>query len=330
MTITRRRMLKLGGAIVAAQQFSALKAFARPDSKFGGVQIGIIVAPYNFPSIPLAADKFLETLLRLNISAVEMQDMRVEAYAGAPDLRSQSGTASTPQQPLTREERAAAQEKNAQELQAWRANSGPAVLGKYKSLRKLYRDAGVEIYAFRIANTTEKELKDMPDAAYNYFFNSAKALGADQITVELPADPAVSQRIGNFAAAHRLRVGYHNHTQVNANSWDVALSQSPYNGINFDVGHYAAATSSSPIPFIKEHHDRITCLHLKDRKYRVNGGQNMPWGQGDTPVAAILQLMKTERYGFPAGIEFEYPIPAGSTVQAEIQKCVEFCRNALA
>ena len=209
-------------------------------------------------------------------------------------------------------------------------NTGPAALKKYRSLRKHYRDAGVEIYAFRIANTTEKELKEMPDAAYNYFFDSAKALGANQITVELPADSAVSQRIGNFAAVHKLRVGYHNHTQVNANSWDVALSQSPYNGINFDVGHYAAATSSSPIPFIKEHHDRITCLHLKDRKYRVNGGQNMPWGQGDTPVAEILQLVKTEHYGFPAGIEFEYPIPAGSTVQAEIAKCVEFCRKALA
>ena len=87
MSISRRKMLKLGGAIVAAQPFSALKAFARPDSKFDGVQIGIIVAPYNFPSIPLAADKFLDTLLQLNISAVEMQDMRVEAYAGARPCR---------------------------------------------------------------------------------------------------------------------------------------------------------------------------------------------------------------------------------------------------
>lgn len=322
-------MLKLGGAVVAAQQFGALRAFARPDSKFGDVQIGIIIAPYNFPSIPLAADKLLDTLLQLNISAVEMQDMRVEAYAGAPDLRSESGAALPPPHPLTREERVAAQEKYAQELQTWRVNSGAAALKKYRALRKLYRDAGIEIYAFRIANTTEKELKGMPDAEYNYLFDSAKALGANQITVELPADSAVSQRIGNFAAAHKMRVGYHNHTQVNANSWDVALSQSPYNGINFDVGHYAAATSSSSIPFIKEHHDRITCPHLKDRKYWIHGGRNMPWGQGDTPVAEILQLLKTERYGFPAGIEFEYPIPAGSTVQTEIAKCLQFCRDAL-
>jgi hypothetical protein len=56
----------------------------------------------------------------------------------------------------------------------------------------------------------------------------------------------------------------------------------------------------------------------------------MPWGQGDTPVGEILQLMKKERYGFPAGIEFEYKIPADSTVQAEIKKCLQYCKTALA
>jgi sugar phosphate isomerase/epimerase len=327
MTLSRRKMMKLSGAAIAVQQFSALKALARPDSKFASVQIGIIVAPYNFPSIPLSADKFLNALVQLNISAVEMQDMRVEAYAGAPNPRTEMDTSA---QPLTHEERAALEKKYFQERQDWRVSAGPTILGKYKSLRQLYDDAGVEIYAFRVANTSEEELKNMPDAEYDYFFNSAKVLGANQITVELPADHAVSQRIGSFATAHRMKVGYHNHTQVTPHSWDTALSQSPYNGINFDVGHYAAATSLSPIPFIKEHHDRITCLHLKDRKFRINGGQNMPWGHGDTPLVEILQLMKTEHYRFPAGIEFEYTIPADSTVQAEISKCLQYCKDALA
>jgi sugar phosphate isomerase/epimerase len=327
MTFDRRKMMKLSGAMIAVQQLDVLKAFARPNSKFGGVQIGIIVAPYNFSSIPLAADKFLDTLVKLNISAVEIQDMRVEAFAGAPGPRTNPDASA---QSLTREERATAEKKLFQERQDWRMNAGPTILARYKSLRKLYHDAGVEMYAFRIANTSEEELRNMPDAAYRYFFNSASALGAHQITVELPSDPAVSQRIGSFAAAHKMMVGYHNHTQVTPHSWGATLSQSPYNGINFDVGHYVAATSLSPIPFIKEHHDRITCLHLKDRKYRINGGQNEPWGQGDTPIREILQLMKSEHYRFPAGIEFEYKIPGDSTVQAEIEKCLLYCKDALA
>jgi sugar phosphate isomerase/epimerase len=108
------------------------------------------------------------------------------------------------------------------------------------------------------------------------------------------------------------------------------LSQSKYNGINLDVGHYAVSVNESPIPFIKEHHDRITCLHLKDRRLRTNGGRNMPWGQGDTPLREILQLMKTEGYKFPAGIELEYRIPDGSSATAEITRCLQFCKDALA
>jgi sugar phosphate isomerase/epimerase len=117
---------------------------------------------------------------------------------------------------------------------------------------------------------------------------------------------------------------------VNFNSWDTALAQSSYNGINFYVGHFAAAVSQSPIPFIEQHHDRITSLHLKDRKFGTNGGKNTPWGQGDTPLKEILQLVKTKKYKVPASIELEYPIPEGSSTVGEIKKCLQFCKDALA
>ena len=80
-------------------------------------------------------------------------------------------------------------------------------------------------------------------------------------------------------------------------------------------------------PLIQRHHARITSMHLKDRK--VNAGPNMPWGEGDTPIAEVLQLMRRERYTWPAFIELEYPVPEGSTRVAEITKCLEYCRKAL-
>ena len=49
-----------------------------------------------------------------------------------------------------------------------------------------------------------------------------------------------------------------------------------------------------------------------------------------TPLKEILQLMKRERYKFQATIELEYPIPEGSTTLAELAKCVQFCKDALA
>ena len=40
--------------------------------------------------------------------------------------------------------------------------------------------------------------------------------------------------------------------------------------------------------------------------------------------------MKTNHYTFPASIEYEYETPEGSDVLAEMRKCVQFSKNALA
>jgi len=69
-------------------------------------------------------------------------------------------------------------------------------------------------------------------------------------------------------------------------------------------------------------------LHLKDR--RKNNGPNVPWGEGDTPIREVLQLMKREKYDFMATIELEYPIPQGSDTMTELAKCVRFVEEALA
>ena len=80
--------------------------------------------------------------------------------------------------------------------------------------------------------------------------------------------------------------------------------------------------------FLKKHVDRITHIHLKDKK--LNNGPATVWGQGDTPIKEVLQLMKKEKYPFQGTIEFEYPTPEGSTVMKEIARCVDYCREALA
>jgi sugar phosphate isomerase/epimerase len=288
------------------------KVLAAPNSNFGGVQIGIIVSPVALPDLPLHADELLKTLVELGINAVELQDVRVESYAGAPThVRTPGKT--EPEQVRRQAE---------QQLTDWRRS---ASMDKYKELREMYHRAGVNIYAFRLAIFKNKK----SDAELDYFFHSARALGADHINTELSDHPEFTARLGAFAAKHKMMVGYHNHTQVTFTSWDTALAQSKYNGINFDVGHYAAAVSQSPVPFIEKYHDRITCLHLKDRKFGIQGGQNVPWGQGDTPLKEVLLLMRRNNYRFPAAIELEYKIPAGSTSTAEIRKCLQFCKNAL-
>ncbi len=102
-----------------------------------------------------------------------------------------------------------------------------------------------------------------------------------------------------FAAKHKMNVAMHNHSNTDdpnefatPESFAAALALSTYFKINLDIGHFTAANFDA-VAYLREHHADITNLHIKDRK--KNQGDNMPWGQGDTPIAQVLQLLKKER-----------------------------------
>ena len=303
-----------GKAALAALPASTL--LAKPNSKFNGVQIGAIT--YCFRSLPSSAPELLKYCTELGLSSVELMGDAAETFAGAPAMRAGGGG---PRRQMTPEQQEA-MKKAAEDRKKWRLSVS---MDKYKELRKLYNDAGVNIEIVKLGLSPA-----MSDEEYDYTFNAAKALGSHSVTMELPTDEKLTQRIGDFAAKHKIYAGYHNHTQVNATSWDRALAQSKYNSINMDVGHYTTAINGSPIPFIKANAARIGSFHLKDRKYGTDGGDNLPWGKGSTPIKEVLQLMKTEKYPWPANIELEYAIGEGTTVMAEMRKCLDFCKEALA
>ena len=261
---------------------------AAPNSKFNGVQIGVIT--YSYRSMPSTAEDLLKYILASGINAgVELMGDAGEKFARAS--------------------------KNAGE-------NHDRIVG-YKALKKLYNDAGVNIDIIKFGNIGDPKMKD---EEIDNLFLDAKALGAKGITREL--DENAAKRLGPFADKHEIILGFHNHTQIKPDTYDGdILSHGKYLGINLDIGHYVAATGESPIPLIEKHHDRIISLHLKDRK--KGNGPNMPWGQGETPIKEVLQYMKKNQLTFPAEIELEYDVPAGSDAIKEVIKCVQFCKDAL-
>jgi sugar phosphate isomerase/epimerase len=327
-----------------AKMFAANTFDAKPDSKFGGVQIGVITA-YSYRLMPQTdAASVLQYMLTDGVSATEMENTQ-EEYAGAPKrpAMGRPGGAGGPGGPPAggpppaaagapradgaaprrqmSPEQQAAMAKYAEDLTAWRLS---VPMSKFEDLRKFYGQAGVSIYGFKITLNMK-----MQDAEFDYAFKAAKACGANQITMEMPEDPALTQRMGEFGSKYKMMIGYHAHLQAKPDTWDMAMSQSPYNGINLDIGHYTAAGNHDQLAFIKKNHARITSMHLKDRKYPENGGQNMPWGQGDTPIKEALKLVQAQKYTFPCTIELEYPIPEGSDPVKEVAKCVAYAKAAL-
>jgi len=253
-----------------------------------------------------------------------------EAFAGAPESPLTPGLSAgrpyvrqdvqSPRPAPTPEQKAKQAEYSAA-MTKWRTS---VPMSKFEELRSMYNKAGVNIYAFKLGLTM-----DMPDAEFDYAFRVTKALGASHFTTELPGDPALSDRIGKYAAKYKTLACYHYHLLASPTAWDGALAQSPYNGINIDIGHYVAAGNTDVLDFIQKHHDRIGSIHIKDRKSKLNGSANMPWGQGDTPIKEVLRLMQREHYKFPASIELEYTPPEGSNCEKELVKCVAYCREAL-
>ena len=79
MIYTRRDIGKLALAALPAARMWA----AKPNSVFGGVQVGIN-APYSFHNIPGTADDILEYMTQLNLNAAELRLQPVEAYLKAP------------------------------------------------------------------------------------------------------------------------------------------------------------------------------------------------------------------------------------------------------
>jgi sugar phosphate isomerase/epimerase len=233
------------------------------------------------------------------------------ARAGAPEGRRGRGRG-----PLTPEQEAA-QKAAAEETRKWRAGVS---LDKVKAFRKKYEDAGVSIDVVKwdgIFGFSDDEL--------DYAIHVSKALGARALSREIVVGQ--TKRLGQFADKHKLQMGYHGHTAVTPAIWEATFAEARYNAANLDLGHFVAGNNTSPVPFIKQYHDRISHLHVKDRK--LNNGPNVPFGQGDTPVKEVLQLMRDNKWKFMAAIEFEYPVPEGSDRMAELARSIEYCKSCL-
>ncbi len=305
---TRRAFLGSAAALAACvlvpgseAPLRAAAAPGKPNSVFNGVRIGCIT--YSYRGGINSAEDTLKALIQDGLSEVELMGGPIQSYAGL------SGG--------ERGRRGAPAEQPAKPTDAQRQ----AQLAKCQELRRMYNDAGVNIHIHKIDfGQSDEEIE--------FNFQVAKALGCVGITTE--RSEALAKKLAPFADKHKIWVAFHNHTNNYPvmDKSDPILAYGQYIGYNFDVGHYFTGTKGlSPIPVIEKYHDRIVSLHLKDRT--AEGG-NLPWGQGKTPIKEILQLMRKEKWTFPADIELEYAIPQGSNSVAEVAKCVQYCKDALA
>ncbi len=309
---TRREFgrLTIGGLAAARRQVRVTYA---GDAAYNGVRLG--AQSYSFRDLPRtpggdAVDQVIRAFKECELVECELFAPQVEPQftAGTPGRRGD---------PPSREAITAREE-----LRKWRLETP---LDHFAAIGDKFKRAGIEIYAYNYSPTMR-----FTDAEIDRGFEMTKALGAQIIAASTQLDTA--RRIAPFAEKHKMIVAMHGHSNTSdpnefatPESFAAAMRMSKYFKVNLDIGHFTAA-NYDPLAYVRAHHADITHLHLKDRKR--NQGDNMPWGEGDTPIKDVLQLLQREKWPIRAYIEYEYK-GAGSPVE-EVKRCLAYAKAALA
>ena len=321
MRLTRRQF----GATLAATPFVVYGSSSL--ATVNGVRIGLQSASFTYSGMGI--DGIIQTMKDLGLVEIDVMSEHVENYLGAPVQLPGTGRPG----PWTRRDtppggRGAGGARSGgpptggfgrggdpvarEALRKWRLEVD---LDKYRALAKKFADAGLKFFSYNLSfndSYTDDEIEKG--------MSTTKALGTRIITASSAA--SIFPRLAPFVEKHDIIVAIHNHT----NGPDVfaqAMAASKNVWVNLDVGHFFAS-GYDPIEYLRQNHARITNIHVKDRK--KDNGAEMPFGEGDTPLKAVLQLVKREKYDFPVCIE--YVGPDGPPV--ELKRCLDYCKAALA
>ncbi|MDO9340331.1 MAG: TIM barrel protein [Bacteroidales bacterium] len=322
-TISRRKFLGTAAAATALTvipfkySFSIGTQSKKPNSKVGGVQLGCTT--YSYRNMPHKVDEVIQYLLLAGINSIELRSV-AEEDLGLPQMPVRPRGAA-----LSDKEKAdfAKATEEARETQRkWRLS---LPMERYADMRKKFNDAGINVHIAKFAPSS------WSDEEIDYAYTAAKVLGSYGITDEY--SEAAIQRLGKFAEKHNSLAMYHTHGQPAEPgfSFDKIFSYSPANMINLDAGHYFGATGLHPNAIIEKYHNKIRSIHIKDKTGPKHATPNIsvPFGQGETPVADILLLIKKERWPINVDYEMEYRIPEGSDAAKEVTKGIEYMRNIL-
>lgn len=203
-------------------------------------------------------------------------------------------------------------------VRAWRTN---AAAEYFAGIRKRFDAAKVKLFAYNYSFEPT-----MNDAELEHGFMAARALGGNLITAS--SKVSVAKRVAPFAEKHRMRVAFHNHA-VTKDPDDLAtmehfrtvLAMSSMFRINLDVAHYAASGLDA-VAALETLHDKITNLHVHDRK--ANDGDSVPYGQGVAPAARILKMNRDRGWKIPCFYELEYVGGDGRDVIAETRRELDY------
>jgi len=287
----------------------ALPVLAEPNtagaagniSFIGGVQFGL--QPFCYHDLPMTPENrgtLIKRLVQNGFGMVELHATWVEPRF--------TGSGASP-------------EELREKLRAWRV-SNP--IEHYARVKQEFDDAGVTVGSYYVNfNDT------YTDAEVDAVFEGARALGARGCVGSQGL--GTTARLAPFPAKHGMFLGIHNHANLSdpdafatEESFVKGLAFSPAVRATLDTRHYTAANGDC-ITFLQHHHQRVSSVHLGDR--RRNNGRSTPFGEGDAPIIEVLRMIRDNNWPIVALLEFEH-----GTLRPqvdEVQMMFDYCKRAV-
>ncbi len=277
---------------------------ARLDSTVRGVKIGLITGSLNpLPAIqgkdPI--DVIIEQCLQLGAANVEL--VNVMSLNEPPVVN--GGRFGQPPDKITPEYR-----ESRDKLRQWRL---ALPLDRFREVRKKFDAAGLNLFSYVMTIGD-----DFTDPEIEAVFKQMQALKINLFTTN-QTRVGMGPRIAPFAEKYKIRPAWHPHAAVDdpnevatPESMEKLLGMSKTFVINLDIGHYTAGNNDAAA-FLRKHHDRITHIHIKDRKR--NQGPNVQLGTGDTPIKECLTVIRDNHYPIICLLEREYRDAPGTPVE---------------
>ena len=200
-------------------------------------------------------------------------------------------------------------------LRNWRCQTE---IGFFADVRRKLTTAGLTVHG--CALTYDASFTDDEIAAT---FQQAKALRV--ATISSPLTMAMARRLVPFMERYEVAVAIHNQIDGNAagtstcRSSIAALALSPMFRVKLDVGTLTASNRDA-VAELRKHPARVAYVLLKDRLR--NGGASQPFGEGDTPIRGVMDVLKASAPAIPALVEYDY-VGLRSSV-AEVAAALEY------
>ncbi len=336
---TRRQFGRLAMATLPA-----VNALAKVSPKIHGVEVGVAGYSY-YNSLPRAGqlDVMLQSMTECGIGncllygssaePVELADKarparggfgpgggRGASGAGGRGPGGGSGGRGGGRGPVSPEQAAAVEA-----LHQWHLT---VPLDYYVAIRTTFAKAGLTIdsYDASLGNT-------VADEDLNRALEVTKALGATCMMCAVTR--SVAKRLAPLAEKHNLRVAFQGRPNIKStdpeamakpSDFEEAVSYSKLFGTSIDVGD-ATGGGWDAFKFVQDTHKTVFGLNLKDRN---KANVSLPWGQGDSQIKEILQLVRKNKYPIRCYIDCDYLTPEGGTRQGDVKRCYEFAKTALA